>query len=269
MYIAAGASIPNNRYVHMLNPFNSRLEPPPHFLLLVWLTLTSLVVFGSAVIVDQGLLQEMLTADRSQICLVVIGMYFIGLGHTYARTRLLSNELAAAQDFVNRLESGGPAEVTIVRRAIAFADGTAAPPGFLCNYLTEQFANRAATATADAANTDLLDAYASRVRSANEFGWFYIDLMLKVGFLGTLVGFILMLSSVADTGALDATTMQKVLKQMSLGMSTALYTTLASLVGGILLSIPYYLLDRGLERLLQLTIYAKDVLLPARFLAAR
>lgn len=241
----------------MLNPFNSRLEPPPEFLLLVWLTLTSLVVFGSAVIVDQGLLQEMLAADRSQICLVVIGMYFIGLGHTFLRTRFLSRELAVAQAFVTRVEATPPEQrVSVSQRAVTFADGATAPRGFLCDYLTERHAAGAGT------DDDLLDAYASRVRSANEFGWFYIDLMLKVGFLGTLVGFILMLSSVADTGALDATTMQKVLKQMSLGMSTALYTTLASLVGGILLSIPYYLLDRGLERLLQLTVYAKEVLMP-------
>jgi biopolymer transport protein ExbB/TolQ len=56
--------------------------------------------------------------------------------------------------------------------------------------------------------------------------------------------------------------MQKVLQQMSVGMSTALYTTLASLVAGILLSIPYYLLDRGLEALLQVTVHVKEVLVP-------
>ena len=69
-----------------------------------------------------------------------------------------------------------------------------------------------------------------------------------------------MLSSVAQSGTLDASTMQKVLTQMSVGMSTALYTTLASLVAGILLSVPYYLLDRGLEALLQVTVHVKEVL---------
>jgi hypothetical protein len=252
----------------MLNPFNSRLEPPPQLLLLMWLALTSLVVFGSAVIVDQGLLQRMLYADRSQICLVVIGMYFIGLGHTYLRTRFIARELDTAHTLVDQLERGnGQPVITISSRAATFVDGTPVPRGFLSDYLREHYGSPAATG--DGAATDLLDAYASRVRSANEFGWFYIDLMLKVGFLGTLVGFILMLSSVADTGALDATTMQKVLKQMSLGMSTALYTTLASLVGGILLSVPYYLLDRGLDRLLQLTVYAKDVLVPPQLAAPR
>lgn len=241
----------------MLNPFDARLSPPPHLLLLIWLCLTSLVVFGIIVCLDQGLLQQMLRADRSQICIVVIAMYLIGLGHTFIRTRLVSRELAAAETLVTRIEHEG-GTLTVTPNQVQF-NSSPAPRGFMTDYLAAEFGH---TRGSDSTESDLLEAYASKIRSANEFGWFYIDLMLKVGFLGTLVGFILMLSSVADTGSLDATTMQKVLQQMSLGMSTALYTTLASLVGGILLSIPYYLLDRGLERLLQLAVYAKDVVLP-------
>jgi hypothetical protein len=48
--------------------------------------------------------------------------------------------------------------------------------------------------------------------------------------------------------------MQGILKEMSFGMSTALNTTLSSLVAGILLSFPYYLLGRGLEELLETTV---------------
>lgn len=246
----------------MLNTFDARHVPPPQLLLLVWLMLAGLTVFGAVVIVDQGLLQEMLIADRSRICLVVIGMTAVGYGHTFLRTRYVARELAAADALVAQLEAEPrPGALSISRHALSLGGGPAAPRGFLCDFLTETFGT---TRHAEDEDSGLLEAYASRVRSANEFGWFYIDLLLKVGFLGTLVGFILMLSSVADTGTLDATTMQKVLQQMSLGMSTALYTTLASLVGGILLSVPYYLLDRGLERLLQLAVYARDVLVPAR-----
>lgn len=249
----------------MHNPFESRHAPPPHLLLLLWLILTGLVIFGGAVIVDQGLLQEMLAADRSRICLVVIAMYFIGLSHTFIRTRALSQELHAAEALVSRLERGGPHAGTldISPEAVRLADGQTVPAGFLSNYLREHFGRRGHAAGGESGG-ELLEAYASKVRATTEFGWFFIDLMLKVGFLGTLVGFILMLSSVADTGTLDATTMQNVLTQMSVGMSTALYTTLASLIGGILLSIPYYLNDRGLERLLQLTVHTRDVLVPVR-----
>jgi biopolymer transport protein ExbB/TolQ len=83
--------------------------------------------------------------------------------------------------------------------------------------------------------------------------------MLKVGFLGTLIGFIWMLASVSQQDMLDASMMQRVLKQMSHGMSTALNTTLVSLVGGILLSVPYYMLGRGLDELLEQTIHLSEV----------
>lgn len=249
----------------MFNPFEARLAPPPQFLLLIWLCLTGLVLFGAAVIVDQGLLQEMLAADRSQICLVVIAMYCLGLGHTFVRTLALARELALAETQTASLACTAPqaGAVSITAEAVQPVDAAPLTPGFFSNYLREHYSS-VLRETREGEGGDLLEAYASRLRATTEFGWFFIDLMLKVGFLGTLVGFILMLSSVANSGTLDATTMQKVLTQMSVGMSTALYTTLASLVGGILLSVPYYLHDRGLERLLQLTVHARDVLLPAR-----
>ena len=86
-----------------------------------------------------------------------------------------------------------------------------------------------------------------------------IDLMLKIGFLGTLIGFIWMLSSVSRHAVIDAATMQNVLKDMSYGMSIALNTTLTSLVTGTLLSAPYYLLSRGLDELVELTVRLTQV----------
>ncbi len=231
----------------------------PHVLLLLWLTGTSLVIFGAAVTTDQGLVQLMVDADQSRICIVLILMYAVGLGHTFRRTLYLSREINHAVTVAGRLEQGVVSPSALRTRDSALAAGL--PAGFVVDYLADVHAARNPPEGGEAAS-DLLDAYASRLRGAHEFGWFYIDLMLKVGFLGTLVGFILMLGSVAETGTLDASTMQKVLQQMSVGMSTALYTTMASLVAGILLSVPYYLLDRGLEALLQVTVHVKEVLVP-------
>ena len=228
----------------------------PHLLLLLWWVNAALVCFGSLVAWDQQLFSLMLGADRSRICLVLVVMFLIGMGHTFRRTRLLSTEMGKAAALADGLRQGSVQSRALA--SVANAKGAGLPSGFVVEYLGDLGAARRG---GDHETEDLLDAYATRFRSAHEFGWFYIDLLLKVGFLGTLVGFILMLSSVAETGALDAGSMQKVLAQMSVGMSTALYTTLASLVAGILLSVPYYLLDRGLEALLQLTIEIRDVLL--------
>lgn len=237
-----------------MNPRWNFLLSEPHVLLLLWLTLLGLVVFASVVGIDQSLVQMMIEADQSRICLVLILMYAIGVGHTLKRTLYLSRELNRAVAVADGLTRREFAPAALHTRDAARAAGL--PGGFLVDYLAD---SHAAQAGPDAPS-DLLDSYASRLRGAHEFGWFYIDMMLKVGFLGTLVGFILMLSSVAQSGTLDASTMQKVLQQMSVGMSTALYTTLASLVAGILLSVPYYLLDRGLEALLQVTVHVKEVL---------
>ena len=83
--------------------------------------------------------------------------------------------------------------------------------------------------------------------------------MLKIGFAGTVIGFMLMLNSVTHSSHLDPSMMQKVLREMSYGMGTALYTTLLSLITGILLAVPYQLLDRGLDDLVETTVYLTEV----------
>lgn len=69
-------------------------------------------------------------------------------------------------------------------------------------------------------------------------GWFITELLLAMGMIGTVIGFILMLGSsfesinVADTGSLKAA-----LTDMARGMSTALYTTLCGLVTSQILKV--------------------------------
>ncbi|MBI4695470.1 MAG: MotA/TolQ/ExbB proton channel family protein [Gammaproteobacteria bacterium] len=247
------------------------MTQPKHLPLLLWFCLFGLVVFGAVVCVDQGLVQAMVEADQSRICIVLIVMYGIGLGHTFRRTLYLSREIDRADALTAALATRGEEPISVQGRGLA-TPGGALPAGLVAEYLADLYAAhpRALAANeAGEAGSELLEAYASKLRSANDFGWFYIDVMLKVGFLGTLVGFILMLGSIADTATLDATTMQKVLKQMSIGMSTALYTTLASLVGGILLGIPYQLLERALDRLVETAIYIKEVQVMPRLAAGR
>lgn len=73
-------------------------------------------------------------------------------------------------------------------------------------------------------------------------GWFAADLCLKIGLLGTIVGFILMLSPIRNLTAFDPTNLQNALKAMSGGMAVALYTTLAGLTCHILLRLQFQLL---------------------------
>jgi hypothetical protein len=234
-----------------------------HFLLLVWLLTTGLVLFGFVVCWDTGLIQEMVETDRSMICIVVIALYFIGLGHSLWRTWHLSRELNLVARTKEVLHTQGPeSAVAVTGGRIRFTSGATLPESFFSGYLIDLFRTKQEEAQANIpaeSRPDILEAYASRIRGSNEFGWFLIDFTLKVGFLGTLIGFIMMLGSVSQQELLDASMMQRVLKQMSFGMSTALNTTLVSLVGGILLSIPYYMLGRALDELLENTIHLTEV----------
>ncbi len=232
-----------------------------HFILLIWAVTTGLVAFGLVVTVDTGLMQSFILEDRSYICTVIIAMYAAGLAHSFQRTLYLSRQLNAVAATERMLESPCGARLRLAGGRVTGADGTPLPEGFVADYIADYVGAQPSTAAAVEAESggDLLEAYASRLRGRHEFGWFWIDLMLKIGFLGTLVGFIMMLASVSQNTVIDASTMQNVLKQMSFGMATALNTTLASLVAGTLLSFPYYLLGRGLDELVESAIRITQV----------
>ena len=77
-----------------------------------------------------------------------------------------------------------------------------------------------------------------------------VDILLKLGLTGTVIGFILMLLPIGDIKDFDPQIIQQLLSKMSGGMAVALYTTLTGLVTSILLKLQYFLLDSSLTRLM-------------------
>ena len=234
-----------------------------HFLVLSWLVSTGLVVFGVIVVTHSGLMGSLLATDRSYVSAILIGMYVIGALHSLRRSWLLSNELNAVTAAERQLQHAGGSPLRLLESGVATASGAMLPAGFLTDYVRDivraRRTDNAANADGNTASSDLLETAAAKLRGEHEFGWFMIDLMLKVGFLGTLIGFIWMLSSVSRHSVIDAASMQNILKDMSYGMSIALNTTLTSLVTATLLSAPYYLLSRGLDELLECTVRLTQV----------
>ena len=88
-------------------------------------------------------------------------------------------------------------------------------------------------------------------RGNQEIGWFISDFVLTIGMIGTVSGFLLMLTGAfAGVDLNDEIAMKNVLEQMSKGMSTALYTTLFGLICGGLLKIQYFSLGRATDILI-------------------
>lgn len=68
--------------------------------------------------------------------------------------------------------------------------------------------------------------------------WFVTELLLAMGMIGTVIGFILMLGgSFESLNVANTTSVKTALTDMALGMSTALYTTLVGLICSQLLKV--------------------------------
>ena len=80
-------------------------------------------------------------------------------------------------------------------------------------------------------------------------GWFIAESCLVLGLIGTVTGFILMLGTAfTELDVTNITSVQNALIKMSLGMSTALYTTLVGLISSLVIKIQLVTIERQLER---------------------
>jgi hypothetical protein len=75
-------------------------------------------------------------------------------------------------------------------------------------------------------------------KDTSETTWFISDSCMTVGMIGTVVGFIYMLSgNFADINPEDINQMREIIGDMATGMGTALLTTLVGLVASLFLKI--------------------------------
>src|SRR6202165_1884216 len=97
--------------------------------------------------------------------------------------------------------------------------------------------------------TLLLRGLADALRGPNQLGTFASDTLMKLGLLGTIVGFILMLAPIAGLDAADRASVKSSMGLMSDGMAVAMYTTLTGLIGSILVQTQHYMLDKPTPKL--------------------
>jgi len=80
-------------------------------------------------------------------------------------------------------------------------------------------------------------------------GWFLAETCLVLGLIGTVTGFILMLGTAfTELDVTNIVSVQGALVKMSLGMSTALYTTLVGLISSLAIKIQLVTIERQLEK---------------------
>jgi len=83
----------------------------------------------------------------------------------------------------------------------------------------------------------------------HETAWWFASSTIKLGLLGTVVGFIIMASRIGEMPSFDIEQVQELLRQMTTGMAVALYTTLVGLAANLWLGLQLLLLDRMADRI--------------------
>ena len=236
----------------IVSPFEIR----DYALLLKWMVLAGVAIVAFIAVWQFGLLAEMLRSDRSYISLAIT-LLFLGTSvHCAVGVVSVSKELNAAR----RVRSVIRANPTNFK---ATEDGvTVAGQPLLGGLLTEHIRNLILKSRGLSGRIDqsiLMTSLSDSLRGRLQVGWFISDSMFKLGLLGTLIGFILMLSPINAIKTFDPLTMKAAMSTMSSGMAVALYTTLAGLVGGLILKLQYYFLEIGTTELHGITTETTEV----------
>jgi MotA/TolQ/ExbB proton channel family len=216
------------------------IDAPERGPLLFWMIFTGLCVFAVVLLWRYGLIRLMVTSDRTYISSVIAALYLITCGHCLWRTWAIAREGEAARRCRALLPVAGGVEPTI--------DAEVMPAGLVTDHIRSLVTKANAQGAGPIDQTLLLRSLADRLRGSNGFGAFASDTLMKLGLLGTIIGFIIMLAPIATLDASDKVAMKSSMGLMSDGMAVAMYTTLAGLVGSILVRIQYYMLDAATQR---------------------
>jgi hypothetical protein len=216
------------------------IDAPEWGPLLLWMIFTGLCVFAVVLLWRYGLIRLMITSDRTYISSVIAALYLITSCHCLWRTRAIAREGEAARRCRAFLSVADGIKATI--------DTEVMPAGMVTDHIRSIVTKAKAQGVGRMDQTLLLRSLADQLRGSNGFGAFASDTLMKLGLLGTIIGFIIMLAPIATLDATDKAAMKSSMGLMSDGMAVAMYTTLAGLVGSILVRIQYYMLDAATQR---------------------
>ena len=177
------------------------------------------IIFFTYLIFDLGVLSLIIASDQSKISLIILALYYLATAHWYYLSFSLDKEIEGL--------NSDDASSSVLLSKLKYFDGNDQQKS--TNYLSileDELANRHA------------------------LGYMIVDILLKLGLTGTVIGFILMLLPIGEIKDFDPQIIQQLLSKMSGGMAVALYTTLTGLITSILLKLQYFLLDSSLTRLL-------------------
>jgi hypothetical protein len=229
-------------------PIRRQLDGVDRGPLLHWLIFTGLSLFGLVLLWHFGLIRQMVVADRTHISSFIVLLYVATTLHCLWRNIALSREGEAARRAAQLIVDGGQ-RLMLVDDAVMVEGAGMLPEGAVTAHIRDLLAKAALQGGGRPDQTLLLRGLAARLRGSNALGALAGDTLMKLGLVGTIIGFIMMLAPIAGLDTDDRSSVKSSMTLMSDGMAVAMYTTLAGLVGSILVSIQYYLLEDATAKL--------------------
>ena len=222
-----------------------------------WLVLVGVLAFGAFLAYRHGLPTQLFAADESRLSAIILIVFLLTSLDAGRKAWRLGDELGVAIATRDRISRGDHLfEIEPDGRAVMHSPSDAG--SFTGQHLL-LLANKTLQHGSLCPQDTLLERLENSIGRGHETGWFIADLMVRLGLLGTVIGFIYMLSSVSHVSSVDLQTLQQLLRDMSGGMRIALYTTLTGLGAGILLGLQYRLLDQAVDRLMAEIIELSEV----------
>ena len=236
-------------------------EQSEHNLLLKWLILTGLISFSVVAAWSEGIISLLYSVDKSRISMAITLIYLLVTLHCARRIYTISTETNLSKKVEGIVKNEEKIILDISHDNVLINSKIKLPECLMTEYIRDLCFRNSKISQTDENNltSDLNDVYNSRLKGPQEIGWFVSDMMLKLGLLGTIIGFIFMLGSVANIADFDVSNMQKILRHMSNGMGTALYTTLTGLVCSVLSAMQYHMIDRHADELIELARHTTQI----------
>ena len=214
---------------------------------LAWLLLVSAVCLALFVAVDQNYMATIFAIDRSYLCYLILVVFFAASVHVGLHTFSVARELERAQGL---LEGDAAWAAHSEQRHSAGRRIGLMPEPMLGEYVRELAGADDPGDNQQTFRQQVLEIFADRLRAPVELGWYIVDILIRLGLIGTIIGFILIFASLNETPEVDGQNIQSLLLTMSGGMGTALYTTLLGLISATLLGAQYLILGRSVEELI-------------------
>ena len=180
---------------------------------------TAALIFCCFLLIELEILSLIIESDRSNISLIIIILYLGSSIHWFFLAWKLGKESEILSLDKNTSKDQELNKINLYLKGLERSNFTEKQERL--NVLSDELSNR------------------------HSFGYMAVDVLLKLGLTGTVIGFILMLLPIGEIKEFDPQILQQLLATMSGGMAIALYTTLTGLLTSMLLKFQYFLLDSG------------------------